>query len=66
MEIIKCKYCGKTLLEASGEGKKICKTCKKNNHFVATSIGVIYIDADNASNTFKIDSSKTRKPITTK
>jgi phage FluMu protein Com len=63
MELVKCKYCGKTLLEASGECIKICKSCKRDNHFIATSIGVIYIDVDNVNNIFRIDSSKIRKPL---
>jgi phage FluMu protein Com len=44
LQKINCKNCGKLLLEAGGEVKKICPKCKTMNHFIVTSFGVI--DAD--------------------
>jgi phage FluMu protein Com len=41
LQVIKCTNCGKVLLEASGEVKKICPKCKEINHVVTTSKGVI-------------------------
>lgn len=46
LKTIKCHNCGKTLLEAAGEGKKICPKCKTLNHFVVTEFGIIYIDKE--------------------
>jgi len=42
LHIIKCQNCGKVLLEAEGEGKKICPKCKETTHYVATTKGVFY------------------------
>ncbi|MCR3759160.1 hypothetical protein KYB31_09175 [Clostridium felsineum] len=35
MEILKCKKCGKTLLEAEGQANiiKVCPKCKTRNEF---------------------------------
>ena len=44
MRLIKCHNCGKTLLEAAGEGKKICPKCKTLNHYSVTGLGVFYFD----------------------
>lgn len=41
LQVIKCQNCGKTLLEANGEVKKICPKCKSVTHVVVTSKGVI-------------------------
>ena len=41
MELVKCTTCGKTLLESSGEVKKICPKCKETTHVVVTSKGII-------------------------
>lgn len=41
MQIIKCLHCGKVLLEANGEVKKICPKCKETTHVVVTSKGII-------------------------
>jgi phage FluMu protein Com len=42
---IRCKTCGKLLLEASGEVKKICPKCKTENHVVTTSQGIIQLNS---------------------
>jgi phage FluMu protein Com len=41
---IKCTHCKKMLLEANGEVKKICPSCKKITHVVVTSVGIINLD----------------------
>lgn len=41
METVKCLTCGKVLLEAYGEVRKICPKCKTENHVVVTSKGII-------------------------
>ena len=45
MQEIRCRTCGKLLLEASGEVKKICPKCKTVNHVVVTSQGVIQLNS---------------------
>lgn len=42
MQDIRCQKCNKKLLEAEGEGKKICPKCKELTHYVATTEGVFY------------------------
>jgi len=42
MTEIRCE-CGKLLLEANGEVKKICPKCKKEIHVVVTSKGIFNI-----------------------
>jgi len=44
MQEIRCLTCGKLLLEASGEVKKICPKCKTVVHVVATTSGIINLD----------------------
>jgi phage FluMu protein Com len=41
MQEIRCPTCGKLLLEAVGEVKKICPKCKTVVHVVVTSQGTI-------------------------
>jgi phage FluMu protein Com len=41
LQTVKCVHCGKTLLEASGEVKKICPKCGQVTHVVVTSKGII-------------------------
>jgi len=38
---VKCVKCGKLLLEALGEVKKICPKCGATTHVVVTSKGII-------------------------
>lgn len=40
LQTIKCTSCGKVLLEATGEVRKICPKCKTMVHVVTTSIGI--------------------------
>jgi phage FluMu protein Com len=46
MQEIYCE-CGKLLLEASGEVKKICPKCRKVIHVVVTSKGIINLSTPN-------------------
>jgi phage FluMu protein Com len=41
LQKVKCVSCGKLLLEAIGEVKKICPKCKAVTHVVVTSKGII-------------------------
>ena len=41
IQSVHCSNCGKLLLEAFGEVKKICPKCKTENHVVVTSKGII-------------------------
>ncbi len=42
MQDIRCQNCNKKLLEAEGEGKKICPRCKEMTHYVSTTEGVFH------------------------
>jgi len=41
LQEIRCKNCGKLLLESTGEVKKICPKCKSVTHVIVTSKGII-------------------------
>lgn len=41
LQKIRCTTCGKLLLEAMGEVKKICPKCGQCIHVVVTSVGII-------------------------
>jgi phage FluMu protein Com len=41
-----CPECGKLLLEATGEGEKICPKCKKKTHYITTSYGTYEIEVE--------------------
>jgi len=45
MQEIRCSNCGKLLLEATGEVKKICPKCRTVNHVVVTTKGIINLSA---------------------
>ncbi len=53
LKTIKCQNCGKVLLEASGELKKICPKCKTMNHVIINDLGMFYVGIDLASGSDK-------------
>jgi hypothetical protein len=44
LQKIRCQKCNKLLLEAIGEGKKICPKCGTENYYISGNFGVMYYD----------------------
>jgi NADH pyrophosphatase NudC (nudix superfamily) len=57
LQVIKCSNCGKVLLEANGEVRKICPKCKTVMHCMTTPFGIVVIDENMPKDKFKIISS---------